>query len=466
MKYALWARKKALRGQREVSNYEVLRRLGAVSWAISVVATSRPQSTVVQFCETNWSEQYAGPVERRHQVFISSTFTDLIDERRQVIEALLEMDSIPAGMELFAAGNTDQWSLIQQVIDESDYYIVIVGGRYGSTTAEGVSYTEKEYDYAISQGIPVMGFVHADPAAIPSGKSELDPDARAKLDAFRTKVQKKLIRTYSTPAELGGVVSRGLHKLQKDFPRQGWVRGDLAMTPDTEARIAEMRAELAELRQAAAEAKTNAAEHPKIDGLASGDDEYQFVMNITGTKPSDANKSSYSRTHYIWTVPYVTTWNEILERIGPSLIDEASEREIGQALEAFGIALTRAQPDRRPKQADNVTKRQVLPATVDDVLVQLFALGLISRGSKKRTMSDHNKYWVLTSAGQDQVMRLRAIRRPSPEEALAKRRSELTGMTVTQLRSFARNDFHLSGQGNKSQLVDAILEAEHVGAEK
>ena len=81
-------------------------------------------------------------------------------------------------------------------------------------------------------------------------------------------------------------------------------------------------------------------------------------------------------------------------------------------------------------------------------------------------MSDHNKYWVLTSAGQDQVMRLRAIRRPSPEEALAKRRSELTGMTVTQLRSFARNDFHLSGQGNKSQLVDAILEAEHVGAEK
>ena len=214
-------------------------------------------------------EQYAGSVERRHQVFISSTFTDLIEERRQVIEALLEMDAIPAGMELFAAGTTDQWSLISQVIDESDYYIVIVGGRYGTTTAEGLSYTEKEYDYAVAQGIPVMGFIHANPDAIPAGKSELDADARVKLDLFRATVQQKLVKTYSTPAELGGVVSRGLHKLQKDFPRPGWVRGDLAMTAETEARIAEMRAELAELRQAAAEAKTATDGLPRIEGVKS-----------------------------------------------------------------------------------------------------------------------------------------------------------------------------------------------------
>lgn len=64
-------------------------------------------------------------MERRHQVFISSTFVDLIEERREVIEALLEMDAIPAGMELFAAGNTDQWTLIQQVIDQRDRKSVV-----------------------------------------------------------------------------------------------------------------------------------------------------------------------------------------------------------------------------------------------------------------------------------------------------------------------------------------------------
>lgn len=58
---------------------------------------------------------------------------------------------------------------------------------------------------------------------IPVGKSELDPEVRAKLDAFREKVKQKMVKQYSKPAELGGVVSRGLIKLQRDFPRSGWV---------------------------------------------------------------------------------------------------------------------------------------------------------------------------------------------------------------------------------------------------
>lgn len=91
-------------------------------------------------------------MDRRYQVFISSTYMDLVDERREVIQALLEMDCLPAGMEMFPAANDDQWTLIQQVIDESDYYVVIVGGRYGSVAPDGISYTEKEYDYAVSTG--------------------------------------------------------------------------------------------------------------------------------------------------------------------------------------------------------------------------------------------------------------------------------------------------------------------------
>src|SRR5687768_12828918 len=90
------------------------------------------------------------PMERRYQVFVSSTYTDLIEERREVIQALLELDCLPAGMELFPAANEDQWTLIKEVIDRTDYYVVIVGGRYGSTTPEGISYTEQEYEYAAS----------------------------------------------------------------------------------------------------------------------------------------------------------------------------------------------------------------------------------------------------------------------------------------------------------------------------
>jgi Domain of unknown function (DUF4062) len=98
-------------------------------------------------------------VDKRYQVFVSSTFLDLAEERKQVIQALLELDCIPYGMELFQASDDDQWTLIKRVIDDCDYYLVIIAGRYGSMKG-GVSYTEMEYDYAISQNKPVIAFLH------------------------------------------------------------------------------------------------------------------------------------------------------------------------------------------------------------------------------------------------------------------------------------------------------------------
>jgi hypothetical protein len=82
------------------------------------------------------------PVEKREQVFVSSTFKDLADERAAVIQTLLEADCIPTGMEMFPASDSDKFDLIKRVIDLSDYYVVIIGGRYGSIDAEQqLSYT-------------------------------------------------------------------------------------------------------------------------------------------------------------------------------------------------------------------------------------------------------------------------------------------------------------------------------------
>lgn len=106
-------------------------------------------------------------MDRHYQVFVSSTYDDLREERQQVIQALLELDCIPAGMELFPAADDEQWEFIKRVIDECDYYLVIIGGRYGSTDNKGTSYTEKEYDYAVDQRKPVIGFYHENPEKFP-----------------------------------------------------------------------------------------------------------------------------------------------------------------------------------------------------------------------------------------------------------------------------------------------------------
>lgn len=401
-------------------------------------------------------------MDRRYQVFISSTFTDLIDERREVIEALLEMDAIPAGMELFAAGNTDQWTLIRQVIDQSDYYIVIVGGRYGSTTEKGISYTEMEYDYALERGIPVMGFTHRSPETIPAGLTELDAGAREKLDAFRGKVRKKIVKDYSTAAELGGVVSRGLIKLQRESPRQGWVRGDMAMTAETEARISEMRAELAELRQAAAE-RVGKTPVTMIEGLASGADPYTVLLEVKGTDKRDKDKLAYERPSYVWTIELETFWNAILQAVGPLLMNEANEAEMSRALLAHALEVLDEDPSQWPNEIHDYADRRLANVVVGDVIVQLFALGIITHGTKKRTISDKNRYWVLTSAGQDQVMKLRATLAPSQEDKVRARHAALELLTVPSLREYAA-DRGLVVKGRKADYVAAILAAENDGA--
>lgn len=71
-------------------------------------------------------------------------------------------------MELFPAANEDQWTLIKKVIDDSDYYLVIIAGRYGSIGADGISYTEMEYRYALEAGKPVIGFIHKSPEELPA----------------------------------------------------------------------------------------------------------------------------------------------------------------------------------------------------------------------------------------------------------------------------------------------------------
>ena len=86
-------------------------------------------------------------VRKRLQVFVSSTFSDLKDERQAAVEAILTAGHIPAGMELFTSGDESQMDVIKQWIEESDVYLLILGGRYGSIEPKtGKSYIQLEYE--------------------------------------------------------------------------------------------------------------------------------------------------------------------------------------------------------------------------------------------------------------------------------------------------------------------------------
>lgn len=350
-------------------------------------------------------------MERKYQVFVSSTYVDLVAERQEVMQALLEMDCLPAGMEMFPAADEDQWTLIKEVIDECDYYVVIVGGRYGSVSAEGISYTEMEYDYAVSSGIPVLGFVHSNPDDIPAGKSELDKDAREKLDAFRAKVMSRMVKKYASPAELGSVVSRGLNRAIKRNPQPGWVRGDQAMTPEVRTQIAELKAALADAKREKAEDEAAVRAKPVELNLdyEHGDDVVKFEFQLQGWEQN---------RHFAYdaTAELEYTWDEVFETLGPFMIDEAPEPSLRDRWNSHMLNDT-----QRLKGWPSLSRgsAEITDSTWGAIIVQLRALGAIMIGEKKRPPSDKSIYWKLTPAGDEYLVRLRAMRRTEAAEAIA-----------------------------------------------
>ena len=166
-------------------------------------------------------------MKKKYQVFVSSTYEDLKDERLAVMQCLLDNDCIPVGMEQFPASSMSQMDYIKKMLDDCDYYVLISAGRYGTPDSDGVGFTEKEYDYAIAKGIPVMSVLHTDIDSLPSRKCEKTDDGRAKLQAFRNKISSgKMVDYYSDIGTLKYSVANAINHCIRHYPAVGWVRGD------------------------------------------------------------------------------------------------------------------------------------------------------------------------------------------------------------------------------------------------
>ena len=185
----------------------------------------------------------------RYQVFISSTYIDLVEERSAIVDSVLKLDCFPAGMELFPAANEEQFEYIKSKIDESDYYVLVIGGRYGSVDDDGISYTEKEYDYAVATKKPILVFIHSAPMALPTDKFELDEAKRDKLEQFREKAKhNRLIKYWKTSGELSTEVVLSLTAAFKDDPQKGWVRQVASDNQQLEKELTQYKSELEGLK--------------------------------------------------------------------------------------------------------------------------------------------------------------------------------------------------------------------------
>lgn len=170
-------------------------------------------------------------MQKKLQVFLSSTYTDMQEERAAAVMAILDAGHIPAGMELFAADDKSQWETIKKWIDDSDVFMLILGGRYGSIEKEsGKSYIELEYNYAQEKNKPFFSLVISESALQNKVKRKnglkdnTEKDFPEKLKAFREKVRSKNAPLYEDIKDIALTVHKSLREYENDPRVSGWVR--------------------------------------------------------------------------------------------------------------------------------------------------------------------------------------------------------------------------------------------------
>ena len=105
-------------------------------------------------------------MSRMYSAFISSVYESLLDERAEVIKCLLDKRVFPICMEHFTVSANERFEEIKGYIDDSDFFILILGSQYGSCDDEGYSWTYREFLYAKSVGKPILAIVCEDLAIL------------------------------------------------------------------------------------------------------------------------------------------------------------------------------------------------------------------------------------------------------------------------------------------------------------
>ncbi|MDX7752420.1 DUF4062 domain-containing protein [Aeromonas caviae] len=334
-------------------------------------------------------------MNKRYQVFVSSTYADLQDERAKVIQTLMEMDCIPAGMELFPAMDEEQFEFIKKIIDDCDYYLLILGARYGSISVDdGLSYTEKEYQYAKEKGMKIIALVHGEPDQLPVAKTDRNPELYEKLVKFRNEVcTNRLVKFWTSAIELPSLVALNLPKTIKAYPAVGWVRGNATTSSEVLEELRSVKNENDELNKKVQELsqllKSNSSINiPDLAGLDQ-------VFTLTGRYRKAGNRYDDS-----W--EYKDTFGQLYNLIAPSIMNTPND--------------TKARSVIKDCILDKLGIRSFTSSSINDqefqtFKIQLEALGLINVKQSRTNDGGIALFWFMTDKGKKLMVELRVIRK-------------------------------------------------------
>lgn len=330
-------------------------------------------------------------MDKRYQIFVSSTYSDLKEEREAVIHALWRSKYIAVAMEQFPATDEAKLKYICRIIDESDYYVVIIRGKYGSLTNDGISFTEQECDYAIERKKPVLAFLFKSPGKLPVDDTEKDQEKSRKLDAFRKKLENRpgFVNYWENCDQLVNAIKDSIRENEKTQSGIGWIRGDRTIGSSVYNDKADIVFPL---------------------DCAHGSDLFEIAYTVS--ERSNDNKIIEKESG-----DYKISWDMLFEKLAELIRLEEGDDSILRKLREI---------IRENNNIDGKLIVNIKSSYLEQARHQLEALGLIEAISKTReinhglmkTVNDvmgiPTNYiaWTLTDKGRRYISKLRALKRP------------------------------------------------------
>ena len=271
--------------------------------------------------------------------------------------------------------------MIKSLIDESDYYILIIAGRYGSVEPiSGKSYTQLEYEYARMKGVPTIAFIHEHPEIILH--KFVESEHVLELERFKKEVQNHVVKYWTSAKELSGQVSTSLHAAFKTHPRIGWMRADEKSSNEQTKELLRLKEEIDALN---AQIKKYEEQGPEgVEDLCQGEDEFTIEYKVGFSEKI---------------LKCMLTWNEICSAVLPKMMQDCTELQMRYAV---GACI---------EHHANIGNVHVSELSFQSIKVQLLALGYIEEGTQPKTKKEYIGIWRLTKFGMNVTMRLNALKR-------------------------------------------------------
>jgi len=301
-------------------------------------------------------------------------------------------------MELFPATDLEQFEYIKRIIDRSDYYVVIVAGKYGSLADDAVSFTEKEYEYAVSKKMPVLAFLRKNPEKIEVGKTDQDRGKSRKLAAFREKLKKSRVVTFwDNRNDLCTKVLTAVVNSVNLAPGVGWVRGDQAIDPKVLQDFERLRRENEELKLKLSELSTTKITFP--DDLPSPDESVDLEFRRKASNPPTGSIQ--------------TSWREVFLAASEAILEGQHEHHV---MLSVVRQLLRASLKSSGDVGVPLDDVDIQHQTVRKFRMQFEALGLIQAISKGSGPAPLRMLWSITDKGRQYLVQQMAVKREKEVE--------------------------------------------------